>query len=474
MADIAVPPDLDVLVVGGGITGASVALRLARTGRRVALVDPDPRGARGSATTASGAMLGVIGEVSHDVDQDALALRVVASAGYEEWLSEIEDTGTKVPRLRHGTFVVISARRAGDALAGEAMQRAAVAMGLPCERVEPEDVPGLAPLPGHRPERVLHLPREGWIDGPSLRGAVVRGAERSGASVIRAGVESLAFDGERVSGVTLINGEQVRADQVVVCAGAESVTLLATSGLPPGLMPAMVRAKGVGVHLRATPSERAKLTTALRTPNRAFACGLHVIPRTRGEVYVGATNRASRLPHVLGEATVGEVALLLTQAPRELYAGLIAYSLDRAVFGHRALAVDGTPVAGRTAVTGLSVVTGCYRDGVLLAPHLAHVVEQALDGQTDPRLSPDRATPAPSAAQVMSDGAADLAELLLDADDPTWAVQLPNLLRALGTLALQSKDPRSLRLERLLSRHPRIEMLPEGLIELLDDRASGD
>jgi glycine oxidase len=47
----------------------------------------------------------------------------------------------------------------------------------------------------------------------------------------------------------------------------------------------------------------------IRTPNRDFACGLHVIPPSRGGLYMGATNRFTTAP-VTGP-TAGEHLSLL-------------------------------------------------------------------------------------------------------------------------------------------------------------------
>lgn len=468
MAADDLPSNTEVVVVGAGIIGGAVACRLARAGRRIALIDPDPQRAAGSATVASGAMLGVLGEVTFD-DPEPLRFRVAADAAYAEWLAELDGTAGLATELRRGTFVVASARRASDVRALREIEHAAATTGRGCERVEPEDVPGLAPTDGFWPARVVHLPDEGWVDAPVLRERLVAATAEAGAQVIAGEVARLVEEGGAVRGVVLGCGRRIDAEHVVVCTGPDVPVLLASSGLT-GLLPSLVHAKGVSVTLdRRGDAVGVGLSAALRTPNRAFACGLHVVPRADGRVYVGATNRVSRVPSVLGAATGGEVAMLLSQAFRELNSGLADWDIGRVAHGYRALSVDGRAVVGPTDIEGLSVATGCYRDGVLLAPAVARIVQEGLDGCHHPFTTPLRAPAAVSPVDVLQAGAADLAELIHDPDDPAWGDRLERLLLALGTMALQPGDPRAAHLVGLLTALPVTEMLPEAVIEILQE-----
>jgi glycine/D-amino acid oxidase-like deaminating enzyme len=463
----------DVVVVGAGAVGAATSFRLARNGHSVELLDPDPMCGGGGATTASGAMLGVLGEVTGP-DDPCLALRLAAGERYAAWLDELGEAGGAPPPLGRGTFVVASTRHAGDVTALDAIEDAAIGTGLGSERLDPADVSGLAPATGYEPARVLSLPDEGFVDARSLRAAVVDAAR--GVSVqVRAGrVARLLLTGERVVGVELEDKQRIMCGHVVLCVGAVAGPLLRASGLPLDMVPITLRAKGVGVVLEPAARRAPPTDYVLRTPNRAFACGLHLVPVENRAVYTGATNRVSRLDGVLGGAAAGEVAQVLTTAAAELHHQLATWHISSVRYGVRALTLDGVPVAGETLTDGLLVAGGAYRNGVLLAPLLADSIGSSLDnGTPDPRLTPHRMPPAADVDALLVAGREQLAEMLRDPLDDVAAAWVNGLLVALDRVLEDPSADAAVRLRSLLERYPRIEMVPEALVEALEDSPSG-
>lgn len=447
------PHSCEIVVIGGGIAGAFVADALERQGYDVAWLAPASHS--GGGTQASGAMLGVLGEVTPDDSPEALALRREAASAWSEPLDELD-----VPQGT-GTFVVASARRPADVAAVRAM--AAAAQVGEAERVEPEDAPGLAPATDHWPAAVLHLPRERWTDPSAV---VERLRVRLRRRAISQAVHTIKHRGGRVEGVRLADGAVLASREVVLCTGAD-LALLGASGLDPGLVPRILTAKGVGALLDAGPGSAP--AHVMRTPNREFACGLHVVPRAGGRVYVGATNRATRLPDSVGRATAGELQQVLAGVIAELYGRADGWQVDRILWGRRALSADGRPSIGRTAVEGLSVVTGAYRNGVLLAPLIARRIVDELDGgPADPELTPQRPVRDAGALEIVFQHAPDLAALLAE---PAWAPRVPHVLRAFATMALGENDRAdALRsaMERLFARYGRGEILPEAVVEAIE------
>lgn len=369
----------DFLVIGGGIIGRAVALALARAGRSVDVVD-EPDKPFGSATTAAGAMLGAYGEVTGDDSQTAT--RVEAALGYADFLAVVDELADEPESLlRRGTFVVASGRVPTDLPNLRAIVSAVEADRARWEDVEPRDVPGFTPSPDWPCARVVHLPDEAWLDPGRLLDRLQRALAATGRGrSVSARVERLVVEGDRVLGAEVTGGSRVLAATTVLCAGA------ATGGLlPPQFataLPAIAWAKGTAVVLRPVG---APLPHVIRTPNRQFACGLHAVPLAGSDVYVGATNRASTVPGVTGGATAAEVQVLLHGAMHQLQRRWDRADLVGLRHGNRPLPADGRPIAGATEVPGLAVVTGTYRNGVLLAPLLADLVAAELVGETQPR-----------------------------------------------------------------------------------------
>jgi len=452
---------------------AATALRLARDGYATAVVAPASP-TPGAATVASGAMLGALGEVGAALAPRSpldLDLRMQAASAYGGWMAEL---GVPASALRRGTFVLAAVGHRSDLRALAAIEAVARERGLRCERVEARDVPGLAPSRGQAPERVLFLPDEGWVDAPRLLDAVLDAAAATGrVDRIETRVTAVLERERTVEGIVTEGEGRIEAPVVVLCAGTEVTPLLEASGLGD-VMPPLLRAKGVSLCLRRSvrPLGGPPLTHVIRTPNREFACGLHVIPRAE-EIYLGSTNRLSRWEGMTGEVTAGEITALLRSGARELLADLPTWNVARMMFGYRPLAADGLPIVGGTEVDGLFVATGTYRNGILLAPVLAGVVADEIAGEEgyDP-LSPRRGrrqVVTRRAPEVLAEGLREFAQLVRNADDPPLQPTLESLLSTLGLLALDdSASSASLRrrLRVVLDAYPLLELVPELAIEM--------
>lgn len=435
-----------------------------------------PSGDAGMATAAAGAMLGVLGEMTPGAPHERLQfeLRRRAAARYPDWLCEIA-TLAHPPPLREGTFVVGGAR-SSDAAALDAIEATAAQHELPCERVDAGAVPALSPRDASSCRRALFLADEASVDARALHAAVRAAACSTGRVVRRDGrVVRLCERVGRITGIVLDDGETAEAAAVVLCAGAEVGRIVLETPSLREVNPPVIAAKGVGIRLRPPRgwARGAAVTHAIRTPNREFACGLHLLPGDDG-VYLGSTNRTSRHARMTGEATAGELALLLNSASAELIADLGRWDVSDVLWGNRPLAADGLPMVGGVGLEGLLLATGTYRNGILLAPLVADLVYDELHGgDGDPRLSVgERREPVPgrNPAGVLADGLADFARLVRDSDDATWDWALEPLLRALGHMALANDEQADLmrrQVAGLLATYPSPEMVPEAIIELL-------
>jgi glycine oxidase len=470
----------DVLVVGGGVVGGAVTLALAGRGHRVLAVTPD-QAAVGAASRAAGAMLGALGEVTAETTRWSatdLDVRLTAADRYPRWLDELDELAGRRPAAGRGTFIVACAGRARDAENLAAIAAAAARHRRPAEAVAPNVVPGWHPSAAARPGGALFLPDEGWVDAQQLLEVLRAAAERLPEVEVRdGGVAELLVEGDRVVGARTTTGEAIPAGAVVLCAGAFTQRLIETVPGLADLLPRIVPGKGVGIILRQPAARPASATreTVLRTPNREFACGLHLVPRSGGALYLGATNRiASHLDYV-GDATAGELGLLLRDAVEQLDPSLGDWADGGARVGYRPVSSDGRPLVGRTDVGGLLVATGTYRNGVLLAPLLAELVADEVGDQTaaagtNPYSARGRAPSPPPALEVLRAGLPDLAEWLTAADRPDdLAEDLRNLLSALFEGILDptgsGREVRTI-LEQSLHDVPIPEILPELIADL--------
>jgi sarcosine oxidase subunit beta len=225
MADL--PRTADVVVVGGGVHGASVAYHLARRrAGRVVLVE---RKFLASGPTGRSSAL-----VRRFYAMDLLTRTGNASATtFQRWAEAI---GGGDPGFRQvGVLWLAGADAAPHLRANVARARE---LGVRVDLLGPEDARALVPeLSVHDVAAAAHEPESGYADPSSTTGALVARARELGATVIQyVAVTSLLAEGPRITGVRTAGGD-IAAPTVVVCAGLWADRLLAPLGLAVPVTP---------------------------------------------------------------------------------------------------------------------------------------------------------------------------------------------------------------------------------------------
>jgi glycine/D-amino acid oxidase-like deaminating enzyme len=214
----------DVLIVGGGLAGTSVAWWLGARARTLIVDQGDQLGQEASAQNA-----GMLRRLASDRVERALAVRSAEL--------HIDPPGSwSVASPYRKTGAVIGLERAEGGL-DEAV-RELRGHGVCVESIGPEDYDRVAPaLVGAPLEQAWYLPDEGLLDAHTLVQGFWTGARSTGAQLWSgAVVESLELVGGRVVGVRTSKGP-VRADVVVLAAGAWGAGLARTVGLDRPLVP---------------------------------------------------------------------------------------------------------------------------------------------------------------------------------------------------------------------------------------------
>lgn len=374
----------DVIVVGNGAVGASIAHELGERGRHVARVGPVDRDR--AASTAAGAMLGCFGEVTKGMlasehGRAKLDLDYRARDMWTAWDDRLsERSGDERSLLSaEGTFVLLNTvgSAAVDTASFRAIEQTLQDFEEKYEHVDPEELDWLSPNHLYRSLRGLFIPGEHAVDSHRLLRKLDSAFAATGGSLFDDHAHGLVIDGGRVTGVRLRGGEVLHADQVVLAAGALSLELMDSLPELRRRIPPMV--SGYGVSALVETEDRALPNSVVRTPNRAFACGLHCVPRGDGMLYLGATNIISEEPR--RHAALGDLQFLLDCAVDQLHTNLAEAALHAVQVGNRPVPVDGFPLLGSTGADGLWLATGTYRDGLHQSPLLARHIADLLDGK---------------------------------------------------------------------------------------------
>lgn len=325
----------DVAVIGGGVIGLASAWRCAQAGLRVVVYDPAP--GSGASTVAAG-MLAPVSE-AYFGEPELTALMVAGAGQWRAFAQELSGFGD-VGYRTDGTLV--TALTADDFAAASRVWRFQASLELPVQELSAEDM--------REREPALH-PRV-------QRGALVDDHQADPRRLVAALRAAAAAAGVTVQGGQVGGPEEVDAGTVVVAAGTATGSL---TGLP-------VRpVKGELLRLRATGGE-----PGFRHVVRGYADGrrVYLVPRTGGEVVVGATEdeRGDTVP------TAGGVLELL-RAATDLVPELSEYALAEVDVGHRPGTPDNAPIVG-TWRDRVVVASGHYRHGILLAPVTADAVAE--------------------------------------------------------------------------------------------------
>lgn len=346
----------DVIVVGGGVIGLSIAWRARLAGLTVKIVD-DQREQR--ASWAAAGMLAPVTEL-HPGEDALLDLNRRSAERYPSFVAELEAASDlSVGYRRCGTVIV--AYDNGDAAVIDEIYRHQQSLGLEAERLVGSACRRLEPALATGVRAGVHVPGDHQVDNRRLLRALAVAAQRCGVEDVAATVLEVTTAGGRVNGVRLEDGSERTADlAVVLAAGCWVAGLGGLDGLQLPVRPL----KGQILRLRA----RGRSLLPGRTV-RAIVAGkaVYIAPREDGEIVVGATMEEQGFDTTV---TAGAVHDLLHDA-RAVIPGLDEAELVECRAGLRPATPDNLPILGAAAVVGLDglvFATGHGRNGILLTP----------------------------------------------------------------------------------------------------------
>ncbi len=314
--------EADVLIVGGGLIGSSIAWRLAQQGQRVTMVDAGNLG--GEASTAGAGMLAPASEAAKQSPWLELGVRSLRL--YPKFLEELQsETGREVECRMCGCLYLDPG---ADADRLEALHRTA---GV---RVE-------------RRDEALFYPEEGVIDPGALLRSLRHAAEKRGV---------------RVEHQLLSEVKATEYRAVVIAAGAwsGSIPVFAEDGPLPLPKSEPVKGHLIGFHMRPG------LLPSFLRKDRTY-----VLQRADGLVIAGTTEEHVGFDTSVQMASCDELHRRAADVVPELAA---AEPVRRWIGFRPGPEHDDGPVLRRVDDSNVWMAYGHYRNGILLTPVTAEIM----------------------------------------------------------------------------------------------------
>ena len=362
----------EVLIVGGGVVGLSIAYELARQKQRVQVID---RGELGREASWAGA--GILPPANratalHPYDQ----LRGLSMELHAEWAARLR-TETDIDNGYRRCGALYLARTAGETAALRGMESVFREEQIAITKLDRAQVatlePALAAAANSGRFKVAYdVPEECQIRNPRHLQALALACQQLGVELLpNTAATEFLIEGEQLAGVKTSAGV-LRAKQYCLTSGAWTQQMLAQLDIPNSIFP--IRGQMLLYHC-----DRQLFQRVLNEGNR------YMVAREDGHVLVGATEEEVGFDKRTTEVALADLQAFATAMVPELAQA----TLVKTWAGLRPASFDGFPYLGRIpTLQNAFVAAGHFRSGLYLSPGTAMVMSELLLGQT-PRIALD-------------------------------------------------------------------------------------
>lgn len=348
-------PTNNILIIGGGIIGLSIAVDLKLKGASVTLLN------RNISQTASQAAAGMLAPYAEALTPGPLLNLCLKSRWlYPKWVRKIQDlTGLDLGYNPCGIIAPVYD------LPSENLRNTAATQWLDKTAIHLYQ-PGL----GNDVVGGWWYPEDSQVDNCKVMEALGKAAQQLGINV-RHGVTVQTVQQKQGKITSILTSEgEIKAETYVIASGS-----WASQILPLPVRP--VKGQMLAVTMPRQLEEPFPLQRVLYGP------ATYLVPRRNGRLIIGATSEeVGWTPH----NTPQGIETLLTRAIR-LYPELANWPIEEFWWGYRPGTPDKSPILGKSYCDNLILATGHNRDGILLAPITASLISDLIINQkSDPLL----------------------------------------------------------------------------------------
>ncbi|MCY7344811.1 MAG: glycine oxidase ThiO [Pyrinomonadaceae bacterium] len=353
----------EVLIIGGGVIGLSIARQLHKKGvRQITILERGRTG--GEASGAAAGMLAAQAE-TNEAD-DFFYLCHDSNRLYPNFARELfDETGVDIELETSGTlYLAFTDSDEREIRHRFDWQRAAK---LSVEHLSAENVRKLEPFVSPEVREALFFPNDWQVENRKLLAALQKYAALNQIEIIEnAAVERLIIKNGKIVGAATAN-QTYAAETVVLATGAWT---------------SLIKADGFSLpQVKPVRGQMICFQTAKRLFQRViYSPRGYLVPRLDGRILIGATVEEVGFD----KNTTASGTEFLRETALEIAPSLVNLSIADKWAGLRPFAADGLPVLGAfPEIENLFAATAHYRNGILLAPVTAEIMADKIVGKIE-------------------------------------------------------------------------------------------
>jgi glycine oxidase ThiO len=339
----------EIIIIGGGLMALTIALELRQRGQSVTILSQHAVRAAGHAAA------GMLAPQAEGLAPGAmLDLCLRSRSAYPAWVKPLEDlTQQSVGYWPCGILAPSYDR--------------ATSPHPPADWQNRTDLTPIQPGLGPTVQGGWWFPEDAQVDNRALMQALRTAVQSVGIEVCEGvEVQAIVTDSQQVTHLETSTG-QWQAGHYVLATGAWSQAIV-----PVPVQPR----KGQLLALRwpVGANDRSPLQCVL------FGSDIYIVPRRDGRIVVGATSE--NVGFAPGNTAAGLQHLL--NAAIRLFPTLANCELIETWWGYRPATPDEAPILGASPWDNLTLATGHYRNGILLAPITGQIIaDWVIDRRVD-------------------------------------------------------------------------------------------
>lgn len=346
----------EILIIGGGIIGLTLARKLHKKGfKKITIIERGNVG--GESSFAAAGMLAPQAET--DEINPFFHFCVDANKLYPNFARELlEETGVDIQLDKNGTLYL--AFNETDAREIRRRFEWQTKTGLEVEHLTAEEIRKAEPFVSPDVREGLFFPNDWQVENRKLLAALQNYAEINSIEIVgQTEIENLLIENGKIAGAQA-NDKIFRAETVILATGAWTSLIKTDENALAALDIKPIRGQ----------------IFSFRTAKRLFERVIYsprgyIVPRADGRIIAGATVEDAGFDKSVTESGIEFVR----QNALEIAPSLVNLQISEKWAGLRPFARDGLPILGEfPKIENLFIATAHYRNGILLAPITAEIL----------------------------------------------------------------------------------------------------